>query len=248
MVVSEIKPFLQEAMTLSNNNSTTPSKLLEFLGPVETIISEIQEHKVDIFDVDLTALAVAFEKNTDRTLAVGAKFIAGLAHLLYLKALKLIPIEISESPETSFEIARELFLEEYSAFKEVARVFSLKEKEQSYHFPRKPLFETFEPAKRELGPPITLEQFSDLFAQILEQAQKRNVTISEDSYRLSDIMDELKIRLNHARLAFTELFSSEFDKPLLIVTFLAVLELIKNQQVRLVFEASALFVEKTTVK
>lgn len=219
--------------------------LRQFLGPIEAIIVQVQEREIDLFDIDLTELAVNYQKEGSFELVEGTKFIAGLAHLMYLKALKLIPEEES-AEEIAAEAATELFLEEYSSFKQVAQIFSLKEREQSFHFPRKPLFEVIEPPKRALAPAISLDEFSRLFAEMLESAQKRNVTISEDMYTLSDIIDELRERLKEQRCTFQELFNPDYGKPLLIVTFLAVLELMKNQEAWLHFENDILILERLT--
>ncbi len=211
--------------------------------PIETLITKVSEKQIDLFTIDLTALARQFRQNGSVKLIEGARFIASLAHLMYLKALKLIPIE-PDDDTIPYEVARELFLEEYLHFKEVARSFSVKEKEQRALFPRKPLFDRIEPEKPKLAPPISLEQFSKLFSQILEQAQKRNITISEDAYRLSDIMEELQERLMRSRLSFSQLFDPSLGKPLLIVTFLAVLELMKSQHAWLIFEDTTFYLEK----
>lgn len=219
--------------------------LQQFLGPIEAIIVQVQEHKIDLFDIDLTELALNYQQKGDLELVEGTKFIAGLAHLMYLKALKLLPEEESADANT-VEASTELFLEEYSSFKQVAQIFSVKEREQSFHFPRKPLFEVIEPPKRALAPAISLDEFSRLFAEMLESMQKRNVTISEDLYSLSDIIDELKQRLDEGKMTFQELFHPDNSKPLLIVTFLAVLELMKNQMAWLYYENDILILERLT--
>jgi segregation and condensation protein A len=219
------------------------SVLQKFLGPIDALITQVQERTVDLFDINLTELARKFQCEGTYELQEGAKFIAGLSHLMYLKAVKLVPqeekVEVCDcEPET------ELFVQEYSSFKQVAELFSRKEKEQSYRFARKPLFEVIPPLKPVLSPPISLDEFSRLFSQILEQAEKRHVTISDDSYHLHDVLDEVRKRLKKGRILFTDLFNLELGKLLLISTFLAVLELMKNQEARLISENSLFFVEK----
>lgn len=219
------------------------SILQQFLGPIEAIIIRVQEREVDLFDIDLTELAQNFQKDGSIKLLEGTKFIAGLAHLMYLKAVKLIPQE-KEAQEELFEESTELFLQEYASFKQVAQIFTLKEREQSFRFPRKPLFEVIVPAKPVLSQSISLDEFSKLFSKMLENAQRRNVTILEEMYTLSDIIEGLRQRLKQARLSFEELFCLDFAKPLLIITFLAVLELMKNQEARLLSENSTMFLER----
>ncbi len=214
----------------------------EFKGPLEAIICQIQENELDLFELQLTTLAVDFQKDMPLELYEGAKFIAALAHLMYLKAFKLIPKECdADEEEASFF---EHDLEEYTTFKKAALEFSEKEREQLNYFLRKPIFEQIEPAPLKLESPISLDEFSQIFAGILEQAQKRNVTISDDMYSVADVIDDIEKCLEKKRLTFSELFLPEHPRLLLIVTFLAILELMKNGKALLFSENNSYFLEK----
>jgi len=221
---------------------TTYDAFQEFKGPLEAIICQVQEAELDLFDLQLTTLAIDFQKNVPLELYEGAKFIAGLTHLMYLKAIKLIPKESSDAEDE--EPVFEHDLAEYTTFKKVAIEFSEKEREQLHYFLRKPLFEELPGPPSKLELPVSLEEFSQIFAGILEQAQKRNGIISDDSYSVSDVIDDILKRVEVRRLSFSELFMPEHPRLLLIVTFLAILELMKNGKVLLFFENSSYFLEK----
>ena len=93
---------------------------------IDEILLQVQKKEVEVFDLSLTELAQNYP-HEEESLFQSAKFIAGLAHLIYLKAKGLVPKEEEEEAES--EDSEELKLqsvEEYAAFRDVAKSFSLK--------------------------------------------------------------------------------------------------------------------------
>src|ERR1700733_8766929 len=217
--------------------STHAKAFEEFKGPMAQLISQVQQREIEIFDLSLATLARQFQPDEKSKLTEGAKFIAGLSHLMYLKAYRLLPVE--EELQVCDELCEIVphDLQEYSAFKEIAGLFSVKEREQSDYFWR---YVSFDAAKTldlpVLHPPMPLEEFSRLFHKMLGASVKRTVHITEDAYKIVDMLDALRKRLQKGRLSFDALFISASPKLLLIATFLAVLELLKNQKVILYTE------------
>lgn len=217
----------------------------EFKGPLACLITQVQQREIELFDLRLAHLAMQFQPSEGEKLQEGAKFIAGLSHLMYLKALRLLPTE--EEPVSDDELGEVLDqdLKEYTTFKEIAGIFSAKEKEQSGYFWRQATFD-FEAKTRPLPllhPPMPLDEFSRLFHKMLDAAQKRTVTIAEDGYKIVDMLGTLRGRLRKERLTFDALFVPGSHKLLLIATFLAVLELLKNQEAILYTENDTLILE-----
>jgi chromatin segregation and condensation protein Rec8/ScpA/Scc1 (kleisin family) len=114
--------------------------------------------------------------------------------------------------------------------------FSKKEKEQANCYWRPTLPVVQDPTPRPLHVPLDLEEFSRLFMQIWEQAKERELVIFEEEWNLADALKTVRLQLKAGRLGMPELFCEEYSKMQLIVTFLAVLELLKNQEARLIKE------------
>jgi segregation and condensation protein A len=203
---------------------------------IDELLLQVQKKEVEIFDLDLTSLARDF-KQQDVDLYPGARFIAGLAHLIYLKAQGLVPPEEEDElvPE-DYEALRLQAVEEYASFRDMAKSFSVKEREQSEFFWRPHVLPP-EEVPRPFRVPCDLEEFSRLFENIWQQAQERTLAIYEEEWTVADALKIVRIKLTQKiRLTIEELFPRDFSKEQLIVTFLAVLELLKHQEASLIKE------------
>lgn len=203
---------------------------------IDELLLQVQKKEVEIFDLSLTDLAREFRQHPTNELYPGARFIAGMAHLIYLKAQGLVPEDEEEAiSEEDFEEMRLQSIEEYASFRDVAKNFSLIEREQSESYWRPPtLFP--EEIPRPFHVALDLEEFSRLFINIWQQAKDRSVSIYEEEWSVADALKIVRLRLAEKRLSIHELFPQDFSKEQLIVTFLAVLELLKHQEASLIKE------------
>jgi segregation and condensation protein A len=203
---------------------------------IDELLLQVQKKEVEIFDLSLTDLAREFRQHPSDDLYPGSRFIAGLAHLIYLKAQGLVPEEEEEAiSEEDFEEMRLQSIEEYATFRDVAKDFSLIEREQSESYWRPPtLFP--EEIPRPFHVALDLEEFSRLFINIWQQAKERSVSIYEEEWSVADALKIVRLQLAEKRLSIHELFPQDFSKEQLIVTFLAVLELLKHQEAALIKE------------
>lgn len=199
----------------------------------------IQKEEIQLFDISLHGL---IEKHREEfTLEnKGAPFIAIVAHLIYLKSLHLLPKEDEElTDEKISEILEFIDAEEYCTFQQAAKTFSAKQQEQNDYFLRGPVPLLDLPVSQEAMIPLGIEEFSRLFSQVWQQAQERCLSIVDEEWKVSDALSMLKEKLTHGRLLFNDLFSLDHSKEQLIATFLAMLELMKNQEVSLVKEQTS---------
>lgn len=206
---------------------------------IDELLLQVQKKEVEVLDLSLTDLAKDFRQQAseDQTndLYPGSRFIAGLAHLIYLKAQGLVPEEEELLPEEDFEEMRLQSIEEYATFRDVAKDFSLIERQQSECFWR-PQTILPEEIPRPFHVALDLEEFSRLFMNIWQQAKDRTSSIYEEEWSVADALKIVRIRLSEKRLSIHELFPLEYSKEQLIVTFLAVLELLKHQEAALIKE------------
>lgn len=202
---------------------------------IDELLLQVQKKEVEIFDLNLTDLARDFRKTEFTSLYPGSKFIAGLAHLIYIKAHGLVPPELELIEEEDFEQLRLQSVEEYAVFRDVAKDFSCIEREQSESFWR-PTTIIPEEMPRPFQVPLDLEEFSRLFMNIWQQAKDRSFSIYEEEWSVADALKIVRLQLVEKRLSIHELFPLEYSKEQLIVTFLAVLELLKHQEAALIKE------------
>jgi segregation and condensation protein A len=206
--------------------------------PLDTLIASIQKEEIQLFDISLHALIEKYRP--ELTLEnKGAPFIAILAHLIYLKSVKLIPTKEEPLDEEEQETPLVFDAGAYSSFQQAAKAFSMKEKEQSAYFLRGTLPIEDRPTSREMMIPLGIEEFSRLFSTLWQEAQNRCSTIVEEEWKVADALVSVRNDLRCGRILFNDLFSLDHSKERLIVTFLAILELMKNQEAFLVQEQTS---------
>jgi segregation and condensation protein A len=208
-------------------------KLENFEGPLEFLLYLAQKNELDITDVRLRLITEQFIKELQNApLDVGAEFVGTLAALLWLKSRMLLPkheqamagIE-DEGPDPHFDVIHQLI--EYCRFKEAGKELSHREQQQNAYYARGCGGNV--EVKKPLGiEHLSLEDFATLFQDIIIKAKAHGGTIHEEEFRVSDKIRLVKTLLKmREQIPFSELFSTEMCKEELIVTFLAILELMK---------------------
>jgi len=211
-----------------------------FEGPLEFLLYLVQKNEIDIYDVRLQTIADQFIKEIHALdLDQGAEFVGTLASLLWLKSKLLLPKheqeaqdENHEGPDPQFEVIHQLI--DYCKFKEAGRRLVIKEHEQNAYF-RRGVQGDIE-VKQPLGVNhLSIEDLAGLFQDVVAKAKENSGKVFEENFRVSDKIREIRRLLKtNGSLAFESLFSSRMVRAELIVTFLAVLELMKLSEIAVV--------------
>ncbi|MCL2889013.1 MAG: segregation/condensation protein A [Eggerthellaceae bacterium] len=221
-----------------------------FEGPFDLLLYLVSRQKVDIGSISINEIADQFLREVSRMqnldLDVASDFLLVAATLLEVKAASLIPQARSSIDEELEELspleARELLLArlmDYKKFKNAAAMMHARLDSQARMHPR-----PFGPDRAYiLAMPDFLEGISlEALAAISAYAYARREKFLLESEHIAAraIPVEVHIRAIHARIArekslkFSDLISAAMPKELLVVCFLAVLELYKRNMVKLV--------------
>ncbi len=178
-------------------------------------------------------------------LEVTSEFLVMAATLLAIKSKQLLPKppvfedDYEDWPDDGLDPRDELIqkLVEYRKFKQIAEQLREKEFERSLVFSREP--EDMTPfMKEEKVNPVEGIHLSDLivaFQKALRRAARRNIvaTVHRDEIsvkdRIRDIVDVLK---QFETVRFSRLIRENMDRHEIVVTFLAILELMKMKHIR----------------
>lgn len=214
---------------------SVPLTLHNFEGPLDFLVHLVQRGEVDIYDVPLQLLTEQFiNKHLDTdscTLEVGAEFVGIAATLVWLKSKRLLPQTTEDDTssedelnEGRFEIIHQLV--EYCRIKKAAQALIQKEEQQSglrYRAP--PPYHTPRPNGLEHLP---LEELGSIFQKILSRAAQSTGKVYEEKFKVSDAMRTMKEQLKtYSSLSFDLVFHELLCREEMIVTFLALLELMK---------------------
>jgi len=223
-------------------------KLEHFEGPLDLLLYLIREHEVDIYDIPISLVTQQYLQYLELLklldLEVGSEYLLMAATLLRIKSKMLLPRRSEEDEEEAADPREELVqrLLEYRQFKEAAGVLNEHQDRNAdvfYHPPVENWEEDLngvETLDSRLAGNLNLWDLLQAFRLTLDRAKddfdrtvERETVSIED--RMDHILDDLKTRKN---LFFSSLFEEDLSRSFLIITFLALLELIRQN--RVVFE------------
>lgn len=222
-------------------------KLENFEGPLDLLLHLIKDAKMDIMTVklaDITEQYLQYMQDIDSIdMDRASEFITVAATLIEIKSKHLLPVE--QDDEVDEEDSEALLLErlkEYELFKETGK--RLKEIEDINKLYRAPGKET-EKVKIVIKD-MVLDKLLDAFANLLAKAEARGKEkeepkkIVKDRFTVAEkIVSISSYAREHKRFPFEELYTSDMTKSEMINVFLALLELLKLQTVRV--EQSGIF-------
>jgi segregation and condensation protein A len=208
--------------------------LSNFEGSLDFLLCLIQKDEIDIYDVPIQNLLNQFTQKFDAWeadhLNKGAEFIGTAAYLVWLKSKTLLPANegqsdlMEEIEDPHFEIIHHLI--DYCRFKQAAKELSdRQEKQQACYFRGIDAPEW----KKPLGiDHVSLDELSQLFKEMIRRAPEAPGQIQEEQWRVGDKMSYIRRRLREsASFPLTDLIAPGQSRMGMIVTFLAILELMK---------------------
>jgi segregation and condensation protein A len=213
-------------------------KVPGFEGPLDLLVTLAHQGKVDLTQIPLSELTAEFlEKarhNLDLTEATEALWM--LAALVEMKAKILLPKApppepIPETGTGDLQEKLEEQLGEYRAFKEAAEALRALEEFQRQVFVRIP---PAEPAELLLEG-LTVDDLFNAFQKVLTRVRKeRAAEVVDEPVRVTDRKEAIleALRQSPAGMEFGDLFPRQVTIVFVVVTFLALLELIKERLVR----------------
>jgi len=216
---------------------------LEFFeGPLDLLLYLIRRDEVDIYDISLERVTTQYLDYIETfkllNIDLASEFISMAANLMYIKSRTLLPKreqppeDEAEEDDPRWELIRQLI--EYKKFKDAANFLAQKEIEQEQIFAHTP--EKTKPA--DFGDPAPLADVSifDLiraFQNVLKRFEEASDfgDIVDDRFTVSDKIEHLLDRIQPDKpLSLQSLFEEATSKVEVIVTFLALLELMKMNQ------------------
>lgn len=211
-------------------------KLQQFEGPLDLLLSLIEEQKLSITDIALAEVTEQFLNYVKQLEQIEptalADYLNIAAKLLVIKSKAILPtLEVAEDDEAEPEEDLTSKLVLYKKFKEVARYLRQIDSQSQQGFIRTAVFSqkvNFFP-----DPNVSAQTLHDSILKVLQQLKeldnlpkarvKEAVSIQE---KISHLQDSLASRIE---TSLSELLAEAKNKDEVIVTFLALLELIKQR-------------------
>ena len=206
-----------------------------FEGPLELLLALVEREEIDIFKVSLAKVtdaylaAIAAREVPDAHEM--AEFLWMAARLLLLKSMRLLPGESPTDEETEllgWEDEVRQRLEEYRAYKEIAGELLERAQQESFAFP--PPARPVEAGGQEA--PLDVDFLVAAFNSVLARIPPRPLVVHGRTWTLQEKLDLISDRLRRGPIELTELILESEDRFEAVVTFVALLELIRRSIVR----------------
>lgn len=212
-------------------------KIPVFEGPLDLLLHLIRENKIDIYDIPIAIITRQYleyiQMMKELNLDIAGDFLVMAATLIHIKSRMLLPPDEEVSPEELEDPRLELVqrLLEYQAFKDAALNLKQRENEWMKIFQREPLSD--EDGEGIYLSDVNLFDLLDAFKKILATAPPEVGTITKETLTVKDklhlIMDTLE---GQEAVRFEDLFKGGITRSQIIVTFIALLELIRLGLIR----------------
>lgn len=223
-----------------------PVKLEVFEGPLDLLLHLIDKNKVDIYDIPIVEITNQYmdyiRQMQEKDLNIMSEFLLMAATLLDIKCRMLLPAEVNEEGEEedpraelveqllqykmykymSFELRDRQMDGERLMFKEATVPDEVKEYEVPVNMD-------------ELLDGVTLARLNSIFKDIMKKQQDKIDTrhstfgkIEKEEVTVEDKLEYLnKYITSHKKFSFRDLLKKQKSKTQLVVTFLAILEMMK---------------------
>ncbi len=216
-----------------------------FEGPMDLLVYLIKKNEVDIWDIPVALITSQYleyiEWMKQMNIDLAGDFLVMAATLTQIKSKMLLPVheDVEEGAEDPrLEIARPLA--EYLKMKKAAEELATRALLGEHTFVRQSDKSDFAVDPDEEVVKVGLFELIDAFRRLLDNlSPDQRIEFSSDTISVKDRINELVDILEEKGSAtFEELFSGEVTKEGIIVTFLAILEMVKIRVVRVVQNVS----------
>lgn len=225
-------------------------KINDFEGPLDLLLHLVKESNIDIYDININEITEQYldyiHKMEELNIDIASEYLVMAATLMEIKSKSLLPTnQEKETEEEEEEVTREGLIQklvEYQKYKEITKDFKLLELERKTIYTKAPskLNEMLD-QKFINDTDTTIDDLMIAFTKFLERKNLEkplHTKVTNKEYSVRKRKNDIKTLLQTKKRAeFTELFTN-YNKSYIVVTFISILELAKEEDVILTQEAN----------
>ena len=217
----------------------------KFSGPLDLLLHLIKQSNIDIYDIKIEEITNQYldyiKKMEELNLNIASSYLVMAAELIEMKASMLLPKpEISEDDYE--EDPKEKLIQrliEYQNYKEVISKFHELELERQQYYTKQASDISEYDIETKLNDDIELDDLLKAFEKFLQKKEDMkplNTKITTKEYSITKRSKEIKdIIKNKKQVNFNDLFDIRI-KSYVVVTFLSILVLAKNNEIKIIQE------------
>ena len=231
---------MMDENTLSREGTRSYTVRLDmFEGPLDLLLHLIRKNEINVFDIPIALITEQYleylKMMKELNLDIAGDYLLMASTLLQIKSKMLLPVSSEEEEEGEEDPRAELVrrLLEYQRYKEAASELERRPMKDRDFFVRSVPEDATEPQEERFE--VNLFELLEAFRQVLARVKSESVhevqlepiTVEEKIEQILSLLQKEK-----RSIAFHHLFPENVTRPVVVVTFLAILELVKTRLVR----------------
>lgn len=211
-----------------------------FEGPLDLLLHLVKESNIDICDIKIDEITDKYldyiRKQDELNINVSSSYLVMASELMYIKSKSLLPVIKNDTEEEEEELTRENLINkliEYKKYKELTPTFKKLEEDRKNIYIKGPEKRVEYTDNHEYGV-LSSEDLLEAFRKFLERKEKEkplSTTVTNKEYSVKDRKRSIMNILHTKKKAYLEDLIEEYNRPYLVVTFLGVLEMVKERNV-----------------
>jgi len=213
-------------------------KIEQFEGPLDLLLHLIRKQEIEIKDIKIEEITSQYlnyiKQMEEMDLDVASEYLVMAAELLVIKSRAYLKGGVQEDDEVEIDLKEDLInrLEEYQAYRDVADKFRDLEETRRHVFTNLSSLANYE-LEKEISPRDL--SLLGMALKSIEERQKIKMPlttkVAKKDYSLIQRMDEIKkVLFTKNKITLKELLEDN-TRDTLVVTFLAILEMLKKNEV-----------------
>lgn len=212
-----------------------------FEGPLDLLLHLVKESNIDILDIKIEEITDKYlnyiNHEKELNIDISSSYLVMAAELMYLKSKSLLPLNKKEDDtEDDEEITREKLINkllEYKKYKEMTPIFKELEEERKKIYIKAPE-KVSNYVEHNLHGEESIDNLVEAFKKFLNRKDLEKpleTTITKREYSVRKRKDDIKNILKIKKKVYLEDLFEEYNKPFVVVTFLSILEMVKEKEV-----------------
>lgn len=216
-------------------------KIDEFEGPLDLLLHLIKESNIDIYDIKISEITDQYltyiNAMESLNLSVASEYLVMAAELLEMKSRLLLPAKKAETSDEFEEDPQETLIKrlvDYKNYKDITSTFKELEHERGQIYTKLP--SDIGEYKEELPPQEShsISVLLDAFAKFLERSEFQkplHTKVASMEISVGDRISKIRSILSSKKEVSFETLFDEWTKEYVVVTFLAILQMAKEQEI-----------------
>ncbi len=214
----------------------------DFEGPLDLLLHLIKINKMEIESINIESITSQYlefiDKMKNESIDVASEYLVMASELIHIKSKALINIKDEENDEYEINSEEELKqrLLEYEQIKNITNTFKNLEDNRGKVYTKIPTNLNEYKKDIPLDTNITLDDLIKAFEDFLNREKLKkpiNTKITKKELSVSDRIKSIRTLLDKkTKIKFIDLFDN-YTKPYIVVTFLSILEMTKNEEIKI---------------